>query len=355
MSIPDKERTDKITLARELWRIAESNEIEELHELLAHGVDVNLRQDAGVTALMIAAYHGRIEMVRALTDRGADVNLADKDGFTAAMLAHQRGYAEIVSTLVARGARKPTTLASTQSPVGPQRNQLAGPIAAPPTHSYLPRKSLPTPPNIWDVVQESHLKFDPKSDLVGHLPGVDTLLLAVIATIVVGAAVFAFIKLNASPRNLPANLATSDHNGGSSVSAPNPTQADATAAQARDSATIDSSNTQSTEAVPLTISPDDSGLAAIKSSQTVRRPSRREAPRLDSQSIETSGPGLFATESQPNANRARKPITMDAASSQPPGIKSANSTNVNAREINKPQNPSSLVVPTRPSPTPKRN
>ena len=72
---------------QDLWRIAETGEVGELEQLLARGAEVNARNDTGVTALMVASYHGRLEMVRALTDHGADVNAMDDDGFTAATLA----------------------------------------------------------------------------------------------------------------------------------------------------------------------------------------------------------------------------------------------------------------------------
>src|SRR5215831_7283591 len=91
---------------RDLWKIAETGEVGQLIELLARGADVNASNAAGVTALMVAAYHGRLEMVRALTDHGADPNATDTEGFTAAMLAHHSGHEDIVRLLVARGVKK---------------------------------------------------------------------------------------------------------------------------------------------------------------------------------------------------------------------------------------------------------
>src|SRR5215831_1664728 len=91
---------------RDLWKIAETGEVGQLIELLARGADVNASNDAGATALMLAAYHGRLEMVRALTDHGADLNVVDRDGFTAAMLANHSGHQNIVRILLARGAKR---------------------------------------------------------------------------------------------------------------------------------------------------------------------------------------------------------------------------------------------------------
>src|SRR5215212_10237365 len=90
--------------ARELWRIAESGEVEELEELLPRA-DVNARNEHGMTALMRAAYHGRAEMVRALLDHGADPNITRNDKFTALSLAAFFGHSEIVEMLIDHGAR----------------------------------------------------------------------------------------------------------------------------------------------------------------------------------------------------------------------------------------------------------
>src|SRR6476659_743149 len=89
----------------ELWRVAETGDLEELRRVLPRVTDINARNKHGVTALMRAACHGHERMVRTLLDRGADPNLARNDKFTALTLAAFFGHAETVKTLMERGAR----------------------------------------------------------------------------------------------------------------------------------------------------------------------------------------------------------------------------------------------------------
>ena len=64
------------------------------------GADLNLANNNGLTALMLAAGHGHVEVVRVLLEAGADVNLASNNGSTASMLAAGQGHVEVVRLLV---------------------------------------------------------------------------------------------------------------------------------------------------------------------------------------------------------------------------------------------------------------
>ncbi|MBM4027354.1 MAG: ankyrin repeat domain-containing protein [Planctomycetes bacterium] len=76
--------------------------------LLASGQDVNARVDlpreANVSALILAASHGKTEIVRELIKAGADVNAQSQSGAFALGLAAEDGYAEIVEALLTAGA-----------------------------------------------------------------------------------------------------------------------------------------------------------------------------------------------------------------------------------------------------------
>ncbi|KAM8829229.1 KN motif and ankyrin repeat domain-containing protein 1-like isoform 2-T11 [Spinachia spinachia] len=73
-----------------------------VEELFTKG-DVNAKAgQAGQTALMLAASHGRRDMVQALLARGAEVNLRDDEGSTALMCASEHGHADIARLLLAR-------------------------------------------------------------------------------------------------------------------------------------------------------------------------------------------------------------------------------------------------------------
>src|SRR5215831_6064152 len=190
---------------RDLWKVAETGKIGQLIELLARGADVNGSNQAGVTALMLAAYHGQLEMVRALTDHGADVNATDRDGFTAAMLAHHSHREDIVSLLVARGARIiPTRRSAATSSAIPTPYQTSNTL-----HSLDPaeKRTLEAPPNIWDVVHETHVDFDPRAAFFGHLKAINPHVFALIALIVGGGAVLGFIWLRSGSDSAPATSA----------------------------------------------------------------------------------------------------------------------------------------------------
>ncbi|KAM6343181.1 KN motif and ankyrin repeat domain-containing protein 4 [Alca torda] len=82
---------------------AETGEdMEVVMKLLKEG-DVNLRAaQGGQTALMLGVSHERDDMVRALLSCQADVNLQDEEGTTALMVACRLGNADIVRLLLAQ-------------------------------------------------------------------------------------------------------------------------------------------------------------------------------------------------------------------------------------------------------------
>jgi len=88
-----------------LWKIAETDNTDQVEALLACGVDINVGNIHGTTALMRAASNGRIRMVQSLLNHGADPNKSRNDGFTPLHLASFFGHAEVVRILVERGAR----------------------------------------------------------------------------------------------------------------------------------------------------------------------------------------------------------------------------------------------------------
>jgi ankyrin repeat protein len=67
-------------------------------------VDVNAKNQYGVTTLIDASYQGRKEQVEWLIVGGADLNARDNQGDTALMNAAIKGHSEIVALLLAHGA-----------------------------------------------------------------------------------------------------------------------------------------------------------------------------------------------------------------------------------------------------------
>ena len=72
-----------------------------VRSLLEAGVEKDLAEKDGYTALMMAADHGHKDVVRLLLEAGADKDLADHRGHTAVMMAsaRQEQNPEIVALL----------------------------------------------------------------------------------------------------------------------------------------------------------------------------------------------------------------------------------------------------------------
>lgn len=73
--------------------------------LIDCGADVNVQNQAGMTALMFVAFSGDIGLVELLIDNGANVDLTQGDGGTALFYAVFQGHTEIVKLLLDSGAK----------------------------------------------------------------------------------------------------------------------------------------------------------------------------------------------------------------------------------------------------------
>ena len=172
----------------ELWCVAESGDVNELATVVSRGVDVNARNEHGMTALMRASRQGHAAMVRALLERGADPNLARHDKFTALALAAFFGHTETVRILIEHGAKTEVVTRSGTSPrmwaVARTYTDAARcleepvqktapapiPIRRAPTPAPAPVvRTLTDPPEIWDLVHEVPRGFDPGSAFLARV------------------------------------------------------------------------------------------------------------------------------------------------------------------------------------------
>lgn len=87
---------------------AAAGDVAGVRRFLDAGIDVNIRDAEGRTALYAAARGGRLETVALLAAAGADVNLETRDGRNALDAAKEKGAALVVELLVRLGARKST-------------------------------------------------------------------------------------------------------------------------------------------------------------------------------------------------------------------------------------------------------
>ncbi len=129
---PDAVRGEGATA---LMSAAYLGKIELLRDLLQRGVDVASRDIDGFDALMYAANGGQEEAVSLLVERGADPNQIDRDGSTALMLAAQRGDIKIVKRLLVAGAdprtsRKTDGLKAVDFAAGNGHERVAAVLAA---------------------------------------------------------------------------------------------------------------------------------------------------------------------------------------------------------------------------------
>lgn len=202
MSAALQQRFISEAATQDLWRVAETDDVDELKRVLLRVVDVNVRNKHGMTALMRAAYSGHERMVRVLLEHGADPNLMRNDRFTALALAAFFGHTETVRILIEHGAKtevvtrcgtsaqmwakartfneaarcleslrrapipiRPPTLSPAPAPA-------AAPAPAPPdrTLAHAPAiKTLKDPPEIWDLVHEVPRGFDARSAFMARL------------------------------------------------------------------------------------------------------------------------------------------------------------------------------------------
>ncbi|OQR96003.1 ankyrin-1-like, partial [Achlya hypogyna] len=84
---------------------AKCNHVAVLTALLkANVIDVDTRNEAGATALFLAAASGEVDAVNTLLQADADVNLSDRDGATPLLVPVQKGHASVIGQLLRAGA-----------------------------------------------------------------------------------------------------------------------------------------------------------------------------------------------------------------------------------------------------------
>ncbi|HEX5874228.1 MAG TPA: ankyrin repeat domain-containing protein [Pyrinomonadaceae bacterium] len=172
----------------DLWRVAETGEVNQLERVLARAGDVNAQNKHGMTALMRAAHEGHEPMVRALLRHGADPNLTRNDKFTALALAAFFGHTDTVRTLIEHGAKTEvvtrcntsaymwanartfTEAARCLKGYQPAPATTPVPATAPvKTVEPLEVKTLKDPPEIWDLVHEEPQRFTAREAFASRL------------------------------------------------------------------------------------------------------------------------------------------------------------------------------------------
>jgi len=112
----EPERAEQATHEeKELLRQAEAGRPVEVEDLLAEGVDPDVRDHNRRTPLMLAANKGHNEVVDILLAKGANIEAQDVDGWTPLVYAAYGGHADTVELLIDGGADVDARINSSQS------------------------------------------------------------------------------------------------------------------------------------------------------------------------------------------------------------------------------------------------
>jgi len=310
---------------RELWRVAEDGDADALAGILSRGVDVDARNEHGMTALMRAAHNGHEQMVRALLEHGADPNITRNDRFTALALAAFFGHTETVRILIENGAKTEIVTRSGTSPKmwatartfteaarcfeqpkpkpKPVVPAVVVPVAAvKPAPAMV--KTLKDPPEIWDLVHEvPRGEFKARSAFVSRIQSMNRAftLGAFAALLLVACGVGALVLRNSQARNLPAEVQPVQTTADAAVSPP---------------VNVESS----TPAAPA-VETDEFLSAHAVTKAPVTRPTRRH-PIRDENVIETApvteAPAAPAEVATPQFEKPKPKSSDSAAKSTPP-------------------------------------
>ena len=310
---------------RELWRVAEDGDADALAGILSRGVDVDARNEHGMTALMRAAHNGHEQMVRALLEHGADPNITRNDRFTALALAAFFGHTETVRILIENGAKTEIVTRSGTSPKmwatartfteaarcfeqpKPKPKPVV-PAVVVPVAAVKPApvvvKTLKDPPEIWDLVHEvPRGEFKARSAFVSRIQSMNRAftLGAFAALLLVACGVGALVLRNSQARNLPAEVQPVQTTADAAVSPP---------------VNVESS----TPAAPA-VETDEFLSAHAVTKAPVTRPTRRH-PIRDENVIETApvteAPAAPAEVATPQFEKPKPKSSDSAAKSTPP-------------------------------------
>jgi len=102
--ISDQPGSSTPTLTVTIYQAALDGDLSQVSMHLENGLDINLPDEEGRTALMYAAYNGHTAVLKKLIEKDAAINLSDNYGRTALMMASSGPFPEAVKLLLDNNA-----------------------------------------------------------------------------------------------------------------------------------------------------------------------------------------------------------------------------------------------------------
>lgn len=100
----DETEVNTVKSHQQLILSAEKGDIESVVKLLDEGVDINVTDSNGRTAVMAATNNNQVEMVKNLIEKGADINIRDNNLNNVLLYAGAEGISEVVKLAIEAGA-----------------------------------------------------------------------------------------------------------------------------------------------------------------------------------------------------------------------------------------------------------
>ena len=86
-----------------IWEAVPGNKpLDGIKRLIESGADLDAKDGAGWTALMVACWNGYTETVKLLISKGANIEAKDNTGWTALMVACWSGHTETAKLLLSQ-------------------------------------------------------------------------------------------------------------------------------------------------------------------------------------------------------------------------------------------------------------
>lgn len=96
--------TNRNHMKEQFFQAANQGNVTMINTLLSEGIDINVTDERGRTAAMIATYANQLETVRILIEKGTDINIQDDLKNNPFLYAGAEGYLEILKHTIEAGA-----------------------------------------------------------------------------------------------------------------------------------------------------------------------------------------------------------------------------------------------------------